>query len=210
MYQYKKLSDFQYVRGIGCAPSFWTDLVTWYPHCSTHTDTLNGILRFSTVELSHDGLPIQILSRSFMWEDHLMDHKLLSDLSAGTFTIYILDILSCIMWPWAKLIIPLALAPDTQEDQTSPWLVIAGDPGCPGIARHFLAGAELWPVCPLIDDFLVHPVMWTGHPRFPRLKDNQVGPLTSFQFLAVCQTCAQSSKWWQSKTRCFSVTYLWI
>ncbi len=36
----------------------------------------------------------------------------------------------------AKLIVPPALAPGTQ---TYPWLVIAGDPG---IARHFLAGAE--------------------------------------------------------------------
>ncbi len=37
--------------------------------------------------------------------------------------------------------------------------------------------AEQWPVCPLVDDwfFLVRPVMWTGYPRFPRLKDNQVG-----------------------------------
>ncbi len=27
-------------------------------------------------------------------------------------------------------------SPGTQEDQTSPWLVIVGDPGCPGIARY--------------------------------------------------------------------------
>ncbi len=41
-----------------------------------------------------------------------------------------------------KLIVPPALALGAQEDQTSPWLVIAGDPGCPVIVRHFLARAE--------------------------------------------------------------------
>ncbi len=44
--------------------------------------------------------------------------------------------------PWAKLIVPPTLAPGTQEDQTSLWLVIAGDPGYRWIARQFLAGAE--------------------------------------------------------------------
>ncbi len=38
---------------------------------------------------------------------------------------------------WAKLIVQGA-----QEDQTSPWLVIEGDPGCPRIACYFLARAE--------------------------------------------------------------------
>ncbi len=49
------------------------------------------------------------------------------------------------------------------------------------IARHFLAGAEQssGPFAPLLMFFfLVHPVTWTGRPRFPRQKDNQVGPLT--------------------------------
>ncbi len=83
--------------------------------------------------------------------------------------------------PWAKLIVPPALAPGTQADQTSPWLVIAGDPGCPGIARHFQAGAEqsCGLFAPSLMIFLVRPVTWTGHPRFPQLKDNQVGPMSN-------------------------------
>ncbi len=43
---------------------------------------------------------------------------------------------------WAKFIVKPALAQGAKENQTSPWLVIAGDPGCHGIAHHFLAGAE--------------------------------------------------------------------
>ncbi len=43
---------------------------------------------------------------------------------------------------WSKLIVPPAIAQGAQVDPTCPWLVIAGDPGCPGIARHFLAQAE--------------------------------------------------------------------
>ncbi len=43
---------------------------------------------------------------------------------------------------WAKLIVPPTLAPGAKADHTSPWLVIVGDPGCPGIACQFLAGAE--------------------------------------------------------------------
>ncbi len=83
--------------------------------------------------------------------------------------------------PWslrAKLIVPPALAPGAQADHTSPWMVIAGDAGCPGIAHHFLAGAEQssGPFAPWLTIFLVCLVTWTGHPRFPRLKDNQVDP----------------------------------
>ncbi len=43
---------------------------------------------------------------------------------------------------WAKLYVPPTLALGTHEDQTSPLLVIAGHPGCPGIAHHFLAGSK--------------------------------------------------------------------
>ncbi len=81
---------------------------------------------------------------------------------------------------WAKLIVSPALAPGAQADQTSPWLVIAGDPGCPGIAQHFLAGAEQssGPFALWLTIFLVRPVTWTGHLRFPRLKDNQVDTMS--------------------------------
>ncbi len=83
--------------------------------------------------------------------------------------------------------------PGTQEDQTSPWLVIAGVQGCPGIARNFLAGADQWSVCPLIDDFfLVRRVTWIGHPRFPWLKDNQVGPLLQLWCINVCHNTTHS------------------
>ncbi len=44
---------------------------------------------------------------------------------------------------WSKLIVPPALAQGAQVDLTCPWLVFVGDPGCPGIDRHFLARAEL-------------------------------------------------------------------
>ncbi len=82
----------------------------------------------------------------------------------------------CVCWSQrVKLIVPPARAQGGQKDQTSPWLVIAGDPGCPGIAHHFLARTEQSKVAdtsgqlaPLIDVlFLVRPVTWTGHPRFP-------------------------------------------
>ncbi len=57
---------------------------------------------------------------------------------------------------------------------------LIGDWGCPRIARHFLARAEQsgGPFAAWLMFFLVCPVTWMGHPRFPRLNNNQVGPWT--------------------------------
>ncbi len=81
---------------------------------------------------------------------------------------------------WAKLIVPPGHPGGSDFS-------LIGDCGwrCAWIARHFLARVEQssGPFAPWLMIFLVHPVTWTGHPRFPRLKDNQVVPMCVIRFL---------------------------
>ncbi len=99
-------------------------------------------------------------------------------------------------WPVCPLIGDFFSAPGhmsgtsqvSQTERQSSW---------PGIARHFPASAEqssglfaTWSV-----RFLVRQVTWARHPRFPRLKDNQVGPLTLQQLGINCMYTTCKSDW---------------
>ncbi len=52
---------------------------------------------------------------------------------------------------------------------------------CPGIARHFLARAEQSSVlfAPWLMIFLVRPVTWMGHPRFPMTERQSCWPIVN-------------------------------
>ncbi len=82
-----------------------------------------------------------------------------------------MELLTC--WHSVKLIVPPTLAQGAQEDQTSPWVVIVGDPGCPGIAGHFLAWEEQSKMAdtrgqfaPWLMIYFSAPSHMNGHPRF--------------------------------------------
>ncbi len=108
--------------------------------------------------------------------------------------------------PWAKLIVPPVLAPCAQEDLTSPWLVIVGDPGCPGIACHFLAEAEQssGPFAPWLMIFFSAP----GHVN----GTSQVSPTerqSSWPTVMVGIPADQNSPKWRSTGNFWNLAY-WI